>query len=309
MNYKRIYDNLIERAKTRTIDGYTEKHHIIPRCMNGSDDDSNLVRLTPEEHYIAHLLLVKIYPDNSKLVYAANMMCVSSDSHNGERQSNKRHGWLRRKMAEAHSKRIRDRMENDPEYRAKVSEWARKMGKAMKGVKRGPEFSRKLAERNRNTVMREETKRKIGEANKGRKRTEEYKRKHSERYKGEGNPMYGKRGKDHPAYGTKPWNNQITYVEQKAWWRFAGMFYDWYQRDIDRGTHKRHGHKRMLDELGFVGWREKEPAAARRSIEMFAKGWNPYEDQEWLDYVNTRFPNDDSFPRSSTYTRQTDLSQ
>lgn len=97
MNYKRIYDNLIERAKTRTIDGYTEKHHIIPRCMNGSDDDRNLVRLTPEEHYIAHLLLVKIYPDNSKLVYAANMMCVSSDSHNGERQSNKRHGWLRRK--------------------------------------------------------------------------------------------------------------------------------------------------------------------------------------------------------------------
>lgn len=101
MNYKKHYDLLIERAKTRTINGYNEKHHIIPRCMGGDDSDDNLVKLYPEEHYLAHQLLVKMYPTNRKLIFAANMMCVG---HGEKRQSNKRFGWLRRKLAVAISK-------------------------------------------------------------------------------------------------------------------------------------------------------------------------------------------------------------
>ena len=62
MNYKKIYNALIERAQNRIIDGYAEKHHIIPRCMNGTDDKENIVELTPEEHFVAHQLLVKILP-------------------------------------------------------------------------------------------------------------------------------------------------------------------------------------------------------------------------------------------------------
>jgi len=74
MDYSGIYIKLIERAKGRIVDGYTEKHHIIPRCMGGDNKSRNLVSLTPEEHYLCHLLLVRIYPNNHKLVYAANMM-------------------------------------------------------------------------------------------------------------------------------------------------------------------------------------------------------------------------------------------
>lgn len=69
MNYKNIYDSLIKKAKNRKIKGYTETHHIIPRCLGGSDDTSNLVELTAKEHYIAHLLLVKIYEDNKPVFY------------------------------------------------------------------------------------------------------------------------------------------------------------------------------------------------------------------------------------------------
>jgi hypothetical protein len=54
MNYFKIYKSLIERAINRNLEEYTESHHIIPRCMNGTDDIENLVNLTPEEHYIAH---------------------------------------------------------------------------------------------------------------------------------------------------------------------------------------------------------------------------------------------------------------
>jgi hypothetical protein len=70
MNYTKIYNSLVERAKNRKLTTYKEKHHIIPKCMGGSNKKENLVELTAREHYIAHLLLVKIYPNNSKLKYA-----------------------------------------------------------------------------------------------------------------------------------------------------------------------------------------------------------------------------------------------
>lgn len=76
MNYQAIYLSLIDRAKNRNLDGYSENHHIIPRCMGGNDASDNLVKLTAREHFIAHLLLVKIYPSNLKLVKAVAMMCV-----------------------------------------------------------------------------------------------------------------------------------------------------------------------------------------------------------------------------------------
>ena len=96
MNYKKIYNALIERGKTRILEGYSEKHHIIPKCLGGNDNKENLVALTPEEHYIAHLLLVKIYPGNVKLIRAAVMMIPN-------RPSNKLYGWVRRKFSQVQS--------------------------------------------------------------------------------------------------------------------------------------------------------------------------------------------------------------
>jgi len=63
MNYKKHYDALIESRKNRTLsnDIYTEIHHITPRSMGGSNDESNLIKLTAKEHYIAHMLLARIY--------------------------------------------------------------------------------------------------------------------------------------------------------------------------------------------------------------------------------------------------------
>lgn len=96
MNYKKIYESLVTRIPENII-GYTEVHHILPRCMGGNDDTSNLVSLTPEEHFLAHLLLVKIYPQNQSLIFAANMMCVG---HEGKR-TNKSYGWLKRSFSNA----------------------------------------------------------------------------------------------------------------------------------------------------------------------------------------------------------------
>lgn len=68
MNYQRLYDQIIDRAKNRVLDGYREKHHIVPRSYGGSNSKANLVELTAREHFIAHWILFKIYkcPSMSK---------------------------------------------------------------------------------------------------------------------------------------------------------------------------------------------------------------------------------------------------
>lgn len=80
MNYAAIYSALIARAANRVLDGYSERHHAVPLCLGGLNDHSNIVVLTAKEHYTAHHLLTKIYPNNTKIQYAFYMMMVSNKS-------------------------------------------------------------------------------------------------------------------------------------------------------------------------------------------------------------------------------------
>jgi len=59
--YTTWYYNIITNANSRVKHlGYFEKHHIIPKSLGGTDDCSNLVKLTAKEHFICHRLLVKM---------------------------------------------------------------------------------------------------------------------------------------------------------------------------------------------------------------------------------------------------------
>lgn len=79
MNYQNIYNNIIERSKNRNLQSkYKEIHHIIPKCLGGLDDNSNLTELTLREHYICHKLLSFIYPNNRSLAHAYWMMTAST---------------------------------------------------------------------------------------------------------------------------------------------------------------------------------------------------------------------------------------
>ena len=73
MDYQKTYDALINFRKLNPPDGYSEKHHILPGSLGGSDEPSNLVALTAREHFVAHLLLHKIHRCRST-VYALFMM-------------------------------------------------------------------------------------------------------------------------------------------------------------------------------------------------------------------------------------------
>lgn len=105
MNYQKIHDKLIESAKSRILSAntYTERHHIIPRCMGGQDTEDNLVRLLAKEHYLIHWMLVRIYPDNTKLVFAWNQMTWNLD---GVRYTSKTFHLARAAMAKVMSERV-----------------------------------------------------------------------------------------------------------------------------------------------------------------------------------------------------------
>ena len=43
--YTNWYNSIINKAKNRTITGYTEKHHIISSSLGGTNNKENLVTL------------------------------------------------------------------------------------------------------------------------------------------------------------------------------------------------------------------------------------------------------------------------
>ena len=77
MDYQKHYNLLISRARNRVVEGYTEKHHIVPRCIGGDDGNGNIVTLTAREHFIVHMLLCKFTKGEAKrsMLYAFHCMC------------------------------------------------------------------------------------------------------------------------------------------------------------------------------------------------------------------------------------------
>lgn len=150
-----MYEALISRAKSRTLEGYSERHHVIPKCVGGTDEKANIVRLTAQEHYVAHLLLMKMMPDEPKLVHAAWTMIRRSRFVNG-RSGGKAYAWLRVKYAQM----MREKMSGHTptsETKAKrsasakkntVSEEQRKrMTAASTATRTTPEFRARISEK------------------------------------------------------------------------------------------------------------------------------------------------------------------
>jgi hypothetical protein len=120
------------------------------------------VSLTPEEHYVAHQLLIKIHPTEPKLVYAAIMMSAGTQKH---KRNNKVYGWLRRRL---------------------ISNLKSKTGTNHHNYGRPAP--------NRNIAHTVETKSKISDTklSQHRKTPLSVKKKISEKLSGEHNPMFGK---------------------------------------------------------------------------------------------------------------------
>ncbi len=111
MNYQKIYNDLCERSLSRKWQKFTyEKHHIIPKSMGGTDAKSNMAILTPREHALAHLLLVRFLTgtDKAKMIFALKTM-LSYRNTQRQQLTTKQYETIRRTY------QLRSQ---DPEYRA-----------------------------------------------------------------------------------------------------------------------------------------------------------------------------------------------
>jgi len=160
MNYKIIHDNIIERAKNRILkeNEYYEIHHIIPKCLGGLNNKSNLVRLTAREHFIIHWLLAEI--ENIPQLWFAFHLMVSSTNN----KFHKRYTPSSRVIEYAKIKMSKIKRSHTEETKTKIS--------------------KNNAKWNLGKKLSEETKQKISQSNTGKKRTIETKQKISDSHKG-----------------------------------------------------------------------------------------------------------------------------
>ena len=72
-----IYSRLLEFRKKNPITEFepfsTTKHHFKPRSFGGTDDPENHIRITNEEHFVAHYILHRIY--GGKMSSALGILC------------------------------------------------------------------------------------------------------------------------------------------------------------------------------------------------------------------------------------------
>lgn len=148
-------------------------HHIIPKHAGGTDHPSNIIRLTVEDHALAHL---KLYQKNGKLedLWAYKTISQRKDidisgknNHMYGKKGENNPNWGRKHSEETKKKMSMVKSgKNHPLWGKKVSEETkRKMSLSQIG-KKGHMWGKKLLE---------ETKRKISEKAKERYMNKQYK--------------------------------------------------------------------------------------------------------------------------------------
>jgi len=156
-------------------DTYKERHHIIPKCMGGTNEESNLIDLTAREHFDAHKLLYEEQKDTEfgpKLATALFFTITQATEEGRVKLTEDEIGYIKECRAKEQSARMKGKPKSHS-HRKHISE-------AKKGYKHRPESIQK---------MKDNRKPKFGEDN----------------------PMYGvhRYGKDAPNYGRHFYNNGI----------------------------------------------------------------------------------------------------
>ena len=176
MDNQKVYNEIINKAKNRIITEYSETHHIIPKCLNGTNDKSNLVELTAREHFIAHWLLCRIYPENDKLTFAFWAMCNQKNKEQTQRYTPSARAYA--EARELHSKFISNIHKG--RTRLFTDEHKRKISEGKKGKSFSDEHRKKMSEVKKGHIVTNEAREKMRNTQLGRTLSDEHKRKISE---------------------------------------------------------------------------------------------------------------------------------
>ena len=128
MNYRKQYSLLILKYGTFTKpdDLFTERHHILPKSIGGSDSIDNLVYMVPRAHYIAHWLLWKIHR-NRQMALAFKRMCEAPKNSKRGNRSGQSYARAKEALSLSMTGKPRPELEGSrnpmkrPEVAAKIS--------------------------------------------------------------------------------------------------------------------------------------------------------------------------------------------
>ena len=183
--YNSFITNILEtRGRYLTEAVYKERHHIIPRCQGGADEEDNLIDLTAEEHFIAHKLLAKENPDVLSLQQAwACMAFMGKDRHEVTPEE-----FAECREAQAKLSKIRNTGKPSPQKgKTLAEEHKEKIRTTCKRYKPTEEARRKQSAAQIGHEVSEETRKKLSLKNKGRRMSDEFRQKCSECKKGNTN--------------------------------------------------------------------------------------------------------------------------
>jgi hypothetical protein len=168
--YSKWYFNIIESARVQETAEYTEKHHIIPKSLGGSNTKDNLVKLTARQHFICHWLLTKMVITTKHQYQMWNAFsCMLYRARPGQqRHKISSHIFAIIKSEGSKIKSLTFSGENNPMY-------------GMKGIlnpnfgkKQSPEHIEKLRQSRIGKIRTDDAKRKQGDTTRGRKQSPEH---------------------------------------------------------------------------------------------------------------------------------------
>lgn len=165
--YKKVYDSLIDKGKKRGLDkskleGYFEKHHIVPKCLGGTNEKENLVLLTAREHIVAHELLQRIYPNNFKIATAMVAMLM------GSKPTSERNGLVSSKQA-AYYRKMFSELKKGTKGHSQTEETRKLISKINTGRKFTPEQRERHSAKMKQRIITEEWKKNISKGMLGKK--------------------------------------------------------------------------------------------------------------------------------------------
>jgi uncharacterized alkaline shock family protein YloU len=210
-------ENRKKFKKTEAEYVYYENHHIIPKCLNGTNNEDNLVLLTAREHFICHKLLTYIYPTNRKIVLAFHKMTFGNH-HDKYNLTSKDYSYARElisKIPMTTETKIKIGLAIKNRYLTNgcSSETRKKLSQSLKG-RIAPNKGRPMSEiqkhklslalKEKTKIISDETRRKMSESAKKKPKVSiETRKKMSEKRRGKLNPMANKLGKNNPNFGSK----------------------------------------------------------------------------------------------------------
>ena len=204
MTYEKFINNILEtRGRFNCGEEYHERHHIVPKCMGGTNEEENLIDLFAREHFEAHRMLALENPENEKLVYAWFMMSTTHDSKKRDYMVTSEEYQKSKKMfSKFHSERLKKYWENENnkkktglKIKAALSDEKHKKLRSQLSIEYWSSKENRVKASNRNKdfwLSNEEKRQYASECSRKYWDNESNRKNFGDSRKGKNNPMYGK---------------------------------------------------------------------------------------------------------------------